>query len=136
MDDKTFANWQNHLPATPLYSSGRSNHASISLQLAPSAKRYYLVVNNRTSARPQIMQARLNLAYRIRYSIEESIPVCHSTWASGRLGRSWQKNSREAAPEYKPGAQALGPNGSEARRGEREVTQETDPDKTSLERCY
>ena len=66
MDDKTFTNWQNHLPATPLYSSGRSNHASISLQLAPSAKRYYLVVNNRTSARPQIMQARLNLAYRIR----------------------------------------------------------------------
>jgi len=66
MDDKTFTNWQNHLPATPLYSSGRSNHASISLQLAPSAKRYYFVVNNRTSARPQIMQAKLNLAYRIR----------------------------------------------------------------------
>jgi hypothetical protein len=66
MDDKTFANWKNHLPATPLYNSGRLNHASINLQLAPSAKRYYFVVNNRTSARPQIVQAKLNLAYRIR----------------------------------------------------------------------
>jgi hypothetical protein len=66
MDDKTLANWKNHMPATPLYSSGRLNHASVDLQLASSAKRYYLVMNNRTSTRPQIVQARLNLAYRIR----------------------------------------------------------------------
>jgi hypothetical protein len=66
MDDTTFANWKNHVPATPLYSSGRLNHASVNLKLATSAKRYYFVVNNRTSARPQTVQARLDLAYRIR----------------------------------------------------------------------
>jgi hypothetical protein len=66
MDDTTFANWKNRVPATPLYSSGRLNHASVNLQLASSAKRYYFVVNNRTSTHPQIVQARLNLAYRIR----------------------------------------------------------------------
>jgi zinc-ribbon domain len=66
MDDKTFANWRNHVPTTPLYSSGGLNHASLNLQLASSAKRYYFVINNRTSTRPQIVQARLNLAYRIR----------------------------------------------------------------------
>jgi hypothetical protein len=66
MDDKNFANWKNHLPATPLYSSGRLSHVSINLQLASSAKRYYFVMNNRTSTHSQIVQARLNLAYRIR----------------------------------------------------------------------
>ena len=66
MDDNTFANWKNHRPATPVYNSGRLNRASVNFQLAPSPKRYYLVVNNRTSARPQIVQAKLNLAYHIR----------------------------------------------------------------------
>jgi hypothetical protein len=66
MDDNTFANWKNHRPATPVYNSGRQNHASINLQLAPSMTRYYFVVNNRTSARTQVIQAKLNLAYRIR----------------------------------------------------------------------
>jgi zinc-ribbon domain len=66
MDDKSFADWKNHMPATPLYSSRRLNHASVNLQLASSAKRYYFVMNNRTSTRPQIVQARLNLACRIR----------------------------------------------------------------------
>jgi hypothetical protein len=42
------------------------SHASIPLQLAPSTKRYYLVVNNRASVRPQIVQARLNLVYRVQ----------------------------------------------------------------------
>jgi len=66
MDDTTFANWKSLLPATPLYDSGRLSHASIPLQLAPSTKRYYLVVNNRASVRPQIVQARLNLVYRVQ----------------------------------------------------------------------
>jgi len=43
---------------------GRLNHASVNLQLASSAKRYYFVMNNRTSTRPQIVQPRLNLSYR------------------------------------------------------------------------
>jgi hypothetical protein len=66
MDDNAMTNWKNHRPATPVYNSGHQNHASLNLQLAPSAKRYYFVVNNRTSARTQVIQATLNLAYRIR----------------------------------------------------------------------
>jgi len=66
MDDKAFAKWKNHQPATALYSSGRLNHARINLQLVPSTKRYYFVVDNRTTARPQTMQANVNLTYRTR----------------------------------------------------------------------
>ena len=66
MDDKNFSNRKNHMPATPLYRNGRLNHASVNLQLASSGARYYFVVNNRTSAHPQIVQARLNLAYPTR----------------------------------------------------------------------
>ena len=66
MDETTFPNWKNRLPATPLYSSGRLNRASVNLKLPSSAKRYYFVMNNRTSTRSQIVQARLNLACRIR----------------------------------------------------------------------
>jgi hypothetical protein len=41
MDDKNFSNWKNHLPATPLYRNGGWKHASVSLQLASLAGRYY-----------------------------------------------------------------------------------------------
>ena len=66
MDDQGLAHWKNHEPVAALYSSGRLSHASLNLQLAPSAKRYYLIVNNRPSAHQQTVQAKLNLAYRIR----------------------------------------------------------------------
>jgi hypothetical protein len=66
MDEKSFQGWKNHLPATALYSSGRLNHASVNLQLASTAGKYYFVVSNRASPRSAAVQSKLNLSYRIR----------------------------------------------------------------------
>jgi hypothetical protein len=66
MDEKSFQGWKNHLPATALYSSGRLNHASVNLQLASTAGKYYFVVSNRASPRSAAVQSKLNLNYRIR----------------------------------------------------------------------
>ena len=63
-DTAGFAGWKNHRPAWILYQSGRVSQGSINVPLPTTITRYYLIVNNPTSAHPQDVQVNVKLHYR------------------------------------------------------------------------
>jgi hypothetical protein len=49
LDDDNYANWRNRHPAGSYYNSGRVTQSTMNVPLAPVARTYYLVFNNRFS---------------------------------------------------------------------------------------